>query len=53
MIISTIGIDYEDWTRPIKRGFKFSQHAIAFRDIPVEDIRDYDMVVPLPGAAHG
>jgi predicted ATP-grasp superfamily ATP-dependent carboligase len=39
--------DKVDWIRPIRRGFKFSRHEIVFKDISIENIRDYDMVVPL------
>jgi predicted ATP-grasp superfamily ATP-dependent carboligase len=39
--------DKMDWVKPIRRGFKFSRHEIAFKDFSLENIRDYDMVVPL------
>lgn len=36
-----------DWALQIGRGFRFSRHQIAFKDISLENITDYDMVVPL------
>jgi hypothetical protein len=36
-----------DWEADIRSGFKSTPHAIAFGDFSLENIRQYDLVVPL------
>ena len=35
------------WEDSIKKGFKYTQHAIAFGEISADNIKDYDLIVPL------
>lgn len=37
----------EDWHSDIKRGFQFTQHVIEFGRISEDNIKDYDVIVPL------
>ena len=35
------------WENSIKKGFEYTQHAITFGEISADNIKDYDLIVPL------